>query len=375
MGHSKARTRNVGAGFYEHDERINYFVKYRRKQNFGDYLPEIICKELLTYPRIEAEMFRLIGSVINEDWIRRDLLSLNGYLFGTIAFWCCGARDTKKISQQILSHCQFFGVRGPLTRDLLGLPSATVLGDPGLLAPLFHKPKLSSKTAGKTICIPHIHDTKSDEMLIEIAGTDVLIRPEIEASEHEMRNILDCIASAKFVLTASLHGAIIAAAYKRPFCFWDNGHIDILFKWHDFAGSVNIPAVFARNLRQAEAVWEAKVAPVIVLPSLADILDVAPFVPRPSSILRAKGYDMGEADKFAGIAAMFDELPSMALPQIYCLQSISTERRNRSRSLLPVVGRSIGSPAIRTVEKLLRYLLCFRRRLIPSILQLLGRFL
>lgn len=284
----------VGDGFVELDERIDYFIKFDREQNFGDYLPEIFCKELLAYPRIDADLFRLVGSVIDERWVRQDLSRTNGHIAGLIAYWCCGARGPTGLTPQTQSHCRFFGIRGPLSRDALGLPSDTVMGDPGLLAPLFHQPKPHPRTSGKVICIPHIQDTRPSADLLAMAGAETLVHPRIDASEAALGDLLDQIASADFVLSASLHGAIIACAYGRPFCFWDNGHLDVPFKWSDFAQSIGLEAVFAPDVAAARAVW-ADMAPRITIPPLAPILEVAPFTPQPHALLRALAHDSGDA--------------------------------------------------------------------------------
>ena len=288
------RQRWVGDGFAELDDRIDYFIKFAPTQNFGDYLPELFCKELLAYPRIDADMFRLVGSVIDERWVRRDLSRTNGHVAGLIAYWCCGARSAAGLTQQTRAHCRFFGIRGPLSRDALDLPADTVMGDPGLLAPLLHRPTPHPRTSGKAICIPHIQDGRSRDALLALSGADCLVHPEIAASEAALRDLLDQIASADFVLSASLHGAIVAAAYGRPFCFWDNGHLDVPFKWSDFARSIGIDAVFAANMTDARSIWAA-FAPHIVIPPLAPILEVAPFTPQPHALLRALAHDSHDA--------------------------------------------------------------------------------
>src|ERR1700712_1081465 len=96
------------------DHRIKYFVRGSTKQNFGDYLPEIFFREMLTFPRVSADVYRLVGSVIEEKWIRRDLRQTNGFAPGRIAYWCCGARNPIALSASTRQHCLFYGVRGPL---------------------------------------------------------------------------------------------------------------------------------------------------------------------------------------------------------------------------------------------------------------------
>jgi Polysaccharide pyruvyl transferase len=190
----------------------------------------------------------------------------------------------------VQARCSFFGVRGPLTRDRLGLAADTVIGDPGLLAPLFHAPIKLQEYANRSVCISHIHDAKSDSELLRLSGADLVLRPEIPATEHALRQILDKIASASFVLSGALHGAIPACAYGRPFSFWDNGRVDIPFKWQDFASSVNIPCVFAGNVAEGWRTYQ-DFSPQMRIPPLSPILEVRPFFIRPSALLRALCHD------------------------------------------------------------------------------------
>jgi hypothetical protein len=324
------------------DSRIKYFIRGAPRQNFGDYLPEIVFTHLLTYPKIDADIFRLVGSVIDDRWARSDLRQANGHLNGILAYWCCGARQSEPLRRSTKRHCRFFGVRGPLTRDALNLPPDTVLGDPGLLAPLFHVPREHAATMGRTICIPHIHEPKSHDELLRLSGAELILSPEIDASEDALRDILDKIASAEFVLTGSLHGAIIACAYKRPFAFWDSGHVDIPFKWEDFAGSINIPATFAKDLEEGRGIYRG-FADAIKLPPLAPILDVCPFVAKPAAIVRAMAYDgSGNLDALTSAAESLEGLTSSSPTEVYHLQNVSEKNRHRRKRLRTFFRRKVG---------------------------------
>ncbi len=324
--------RDIGQGFFETDERIHYLIKHNSVQNFGDYLPEILAKELLGYPRIDADEYRLIGSVIDDRWIRRDLRRINGHQDGLIAFWGCGKRGPEPMSVGVRRHCRFFGVRGPLTRDALGLPADTVLGDPGLLAPVFHAAKRHEATAGRTICLPHVQDVRTADELLATAGTDLLMQPSIASTEAALHDILDRIASADFVLSASLHGAIIACAYGRPFAFWDNGHLDIPFKWHDFAGSIGITARFAANLAEGRAIYREQ-QPAIRMPPLAPMLRECPFTAQPSALMRALAVDRGGAEGEMMMAAAASA-SAAGLDQLVDRQDLAvTSAQQRKRRL------------------------------------------
>ena len=90
--------------FRDHDPRIEYFMKGAPTRNFGDFLSEILPKEFMLHPRIEADVYRLVGSVIEPTYILRDLRHKIGLQSGHVAFWCCGMR-THVPSIQKLKPC------------------------------------------------------------------------------------------------------------------------------------------------------------------------------------------------------------------------------------------------------------------------------
>jgi hypothetical protein len=336
-------------GFRDHDPRINYFVKGAPTQNFGDYLPELLAKEFMLHPRVEADIYRLVGSVIDTTWILRDLRHTIGSRSGHVAFWCCGMRTNVALDPKVRAMCSFFGARGPLTRDLLNLPKDTPLGDPGLLAPLFHRPSNVPQYEGRVICVPHIQDLKSDAELLKMSGADLILRPEIAPTEGELRLILNKLASASFLLTGALHAAIIACAYGRPFAYWDNGHLDIPFKWQDFASSVNIPCTFVKNVSEGIKTYRNSIAPQLRIPPLSPILEVCPFFIRPSALLRALAHDGLLPIENARLAAQaLEDLNCFKPSTVYELQDRSARyRANRDR-----MQRIIGVRAGRTKEAL-----------------------
>lgn len=268
---------------------VRYWLQNEAVRNFGDYLAEFIGKRVMLTPKVSAERFHLIGSVIDERNIATELLDMKPG--STIAYWGCGMRHELSIDPAYLQRCTFFGVRGPHTRKWLGLPESTPVGDPGLLLPLIYTPKPSEVTAGKSVCIPHIQDTHADEALLALSNADILLKPAISDGDDGVMAFIDQIASAEFVLSGSLHGAIVAAAYGRNFAFWDTGHLDVGFKWRDFAASVGIPTAFVANIGQGAVVHYHLIAQNLKLPQLAPMLDACPFVVRPAVLLRAMARD------------------------------------------------------------------------------------
>lgn len=354
-GKAAEHDRGEQPGFAGHDERIRYFVNGAPRQNFGDYLPELIAKELLLQPRVDADAYRLIGSVIHDEWIRRDLRRSVGVEDGIVAFWGCGMREAQSLPTRTMRLCRFHGVRGPLTRELLGLPEDTVIGDPGLLAPLLHTPSCDAATAGRTLCLPHVQDARDAEALRGLAGADAIVRPEIAASEAALRAVLDRIADARFVLTASLHGAIVACAYGTPFAFWDNGHLDVPFKWQDFAASVGVPCEFARDVAAGQALYRSVLAPRLRRPPLAPLLDVCPFAVRPAALVRALVID-GTLAADAGVADVQAALTALASAQPAALQRLLADAaaRRAARARLSFALRADAGGAVEALKAVLR---------------------
>jgi hypothetical protein len=270
---------------------VFYWLRGQPIQNFGDFLTEYFLAKLLMAPRIYAAGYRLIGSVIESNIIRSDLRDAQAGLAGHMAYWSCGMRENKPLNPELQARCNFFGVRGPLTRDLLGLGSYTTLGDSGFLLPLIYTPRLSPRSTGLSICVPHFNDKNSDEVLLADTETDLVVRPAVASTLESLEQVVDDIASAGFVLTGSLHAAIMACAYDVPFAFWDNGQVNIPFKWWDLAASLDIPAVFVGDSRQGQTVYNKVVRPKLRKPKLLPILEACPFHVCPSALCAAVAKD------------------------------------------------------------------------------------
>lgn len=220
-----------------------YYTSERRLKNFGDYLSVWLASKFVSPPLIEATAYHLIGSVIDAVNIRDDVSRLKMTGDYKIVYWCCGMRDWNPVPSELREHCVFLGVRGYLTRDLLGLPVDTPIGDPALLCPVIYQPRHDPLSAKKSVCIPHYSETKSYMHIRNETGADEVISP-IVADFGDVERLIDCITSASFVLCGSLHAAIVACAYNVPFAFFESGAIDAPFKWHDFASSIGYEVRF-----------------------------------------------------------------------------------------------------------------------------------
>jgi hypothetical protein len=77
-----------------------------------------------------------------------------------------------------------------------------------------------------------------------------------------MRNAFSAvrlIAGAEFVLTGSLHGAVLAQSYNVPWAAYnDGGFVDAPPKWYDWAAYLGVDIKFANNLEEGRRWWEEK---------------------------------------------------------------------------------------------------------------------
>jgi hypothetical protein len=271
------------------DERIVHWTEGWPKHNFGDLLSAWLHEHALIAPLVDADRYRLLGSAIHSTVVRNDIEQCGSTLPATIALWGCGQRDATPLDDALRPHCLFFGVRGPLTRDALGLPADTPIGDPGLLVPL-----LRPRRAGpgeEVLCVPHFSEPGDPEALRQRAGADALVSPAV-AGFDELEALVDRIAGARFVLAGALHAAIVACAYGVPFGFWDTGFVDIPFKWHDFAASLGVELPFSHTVAEAEQHFAA-VAGKMRRPRASDILGCCPFAVRPAVLAAAWCQDAG----------------------------------------------------------------------------------
>lgn len=264
--------------------RSYYWLENSVVKNLGDYIAVLVLNAL-GYTCVSRDHTRL--QVVNPG---RCLLPIGSILWnrtferisGPIDVWGSGWRGTP-LPPEIMQRVQFHAVRGPRTVAGLGLPADTPLGDPALLLPRLRQ--RSIKHHGRTLVIPHFYRidqmlarqrcrlTGCDEFLsVRIMGAPVTAR---RISLRHLRRMLAAwvrlgipvhtawqaiyrIAGADFVLTGSLHGAIIAQAYDVPWAAYDDGYVDVPEKWCDWADYLRIHIAFVSDLKNGLEWWNAE---------------------------------------------------------------------------------------------------------------------
>ncbi len=273
---------------------LRYWLQGRGTQNFGDFLSAYFLRYLFLPLPSSGRDLRLVGSCI-DDWFVEPPPQLpdGGPLEGAgPIFWGCGLRTENGLSPERRSAAEILAVRGPLTRSALRLGNTVPIGDPGLLLPALHPGDIPRRRTGATLLIPHFHDGRGDADLIAATGCSAALRPNVPNDLTAVGEFIDHIVASEFVLCGSLHAAVVAAAYGRPFAFWDSGDIDLPFKWQDFAASIAIPCEFQPNLAAAQAHYEAEIAPSVRIPVLWPLLVAAPLPVRPDAFIKVVEMDI-----------------------------------------------------------------------------------
>ena len=207
-------------------------------RNWGDelnkyFLEYITHKKLYFIPFTQSYLkpmthYVLIGSILTFYNLNKSIIYGSGII------------DPEKgvvgVPEKVIS------VRGPKTRDVLlksGIECPEVYGDPALLLPVFYKPKLASDK-GRIIIIPHMN-TSIKEVKKSCDGiiSDSCILSLTDY--NRWTDIVDAICSAKFVVSESLHGLIVAETYGIPNVWVEfKDHPDYWdFKYNDFYASIN----------------------------------------------------------------------------------------------------------------------------------------
>ncbi len=217
--------------------------------NFGDELNGWMWREL--YPELfdsdrdgdDGIDFIGIGTILDRQLPSRGLNVVLGS--GT------GYAPPPDIRANPAQWC-VYGVRGPLTAELLDLPREAVLTDPAILLADHPRWRRDSRhgeegsaeggsgeginAEGKVIFVPHWKSIRFGQWqaACEIAQID-FVDPCGDA-----REVIDRIAGARLVVAESMHAAIIADALRVPWVPVVLSREVAPFKWADWAATVGL---------------------------------------------------------------------------------------------------------------------------------------
>lgn len=205
--------------------------------NFGDELSRAVVAEAAGLP---------------VDWAapeRAELVAVGSVLEiaagapGRVTVWGTGLRGdpTPDRREVLLSNIErVLAVRGPRTRDALGLPADTPLGDPGLLA---YRHVTRAARPREVLVIPHFTQWNTGAGRQQVAAAAGAGLRVVEPSVAPLA-MLRRIAAAQFVYSASLHGVIVAHALGVPAQLLRAEEVrppEPLWKYEDYFDSMALP--------------------------------------------------------------------------------------------------------------------------------------
>ncbi len=236
--------------------------------NLGDVLSPIICRWMLDREAIPVDKtitktrhLMAVGSILGG----------NGFFDATV--WGSGIKSFDQISslgkRKYFQKLDIRAVRGPLTRDALlgcGYQCPMVFGDPAILMPLIYQPKKVIPDGTALI----LHFKQGMQMIQNVKTID------IRTDDYE--TFIDTLCSCEKVISASLHGIILAEAYGIPTVFLGEERNSEILKYYDWYFSTG-----RKNVRFATSLQEALEMTPMELPNISKMQE---------HILKAFPYDL-----------------------------------------------------------------------------------
>lgn len=201
--------------------------------NVGDLLAPIITEQITSKEVIKV--FKKIPEEYKGERILAGLGSFLGY-YGDypITVWGTGFEPgylnrTARINPGSRLNWRYHAVRGHLTKTVLGIKDNVVIGDAGLVMPVFYNPVVLKGNPKRYF---RHYSNKSNSTI-----NDEFI---IHSTRMNPFKAIDLISNSRFIFTEALHIAILAHAYGIPWAWSLNKHKRAMFKWFDWFSSLNI---------------------------------------------------------------------------------------------------------------------------------------
>lgn len=214
---------------YRIKEKGVYLEWWDESPNLGDCLAPVIFDWMIKQNNIDLHHVK-----------QKVHLMTIGSLVGAARFdsviWGSGIMNAYNLSNMI-KHRKYVkydlrAVRGPLTAAYLKEAGynleGVVYGDPGVLMPLIYNPQVKKKYKYGLIS----HHTK----MINYKSDDC---KTIDIRTSNYQSFINDILSCDKILSASLHGIILAESYNIPAVFINDGVNDQIMKYIDWYYSTN----------------------------------------------------------------------------------------------------------------------------------------
>jgi coenzyme F420-reducing hydrogenase beta subunit len=246
---------------YRNRPIVWYWREEKREVNYGDYITEVLLRGFghkpVAYSLAKDLGLRLdscllvIGSELHRQMI--DHLRVS-----TVHVWGQGKGHGDPFDMQQEPYCskvRIHAVRGPHTLKQLNLDEDMPMGDPGLLLPLVMRIK---KDPGqhKVSYIPHWSNRYSArEKLPEIGAERVV---DVMCQRRGFKAKVTEVVSSSFVLTNSLHTAIVCEAYGTPWalCLPAGHELNFPDKWRDWFEYLGVADYAAQGYKDGLEWWQ-----------------------------------------------------------------------------------------------------------------------
>uniref|UniRef100_A0A6C0BN66 Polysaccharide pyruvyl transferase domain-containing protein n=1 Tax=viral metagenome TaxID=1070528 RepID=A0A6C0BN66_9ZZZZ len=194
-------------------------------QNWGDNISVFMfkklskrgtCRQLSCFGQGQHPNYLTIGSILRfAD--NNSIVWGTGFLFNTepigVRSWDRSPALHNKVFTKPAKVC---AVRGKLTRKKLlsmGIACPEVYGDPALLFPMFYQPRVKKVYALGVIAHYKHREHATIQRFKKRPG--VLVIDIFQTGVHKLRFIRQ-VLSCRYIVSSSLHGLVVADAYRIP---------------------------------------------------------------------------------------------------------------------------------------------------------------
>lgn len=223
--------------FFVHAEQkvsLLYFKPAKFESNFGDALSPRIVERIIHRQLDQKSEYKqqllAVGSILH-------LAHDNDVVWGS------GFNGKISHKQHKYTCLDVRAVRGPLTRKFLlsrGIKCPEIYGDPALLLPILF-PELKAEPTVDYIVIPNLNEIDAFKDF-----------PNLVLPTKDCISVVQAILKAKFVISGSLHGIVVAEAFGIPARLIRITNEEHLFKYRDYyLGTGRKHFRVARSLKEA----------------------------------------------------------------------------------------------------------------------------
>lgn len=243
---------------------IWYWREDRKVINLGDYITQVLLNRF-GYKTVAYSDAKALGILSNYDFcllvigseLHKDMI--DWLEVPQVFIWGQGKGHGEYFDVKLepyASKLKIFAVRGPHTKRQLGLDKSLPEGDPALLMPLFFKVKRDPANC-KVAYVPHWTNRSNWQTKLPQLGAEKFI--DIMCTRKHFWRKLREIVSARFVLTNSLHTAIVCHAYGTPWalCLAEGDELNFPDKWRDFFELLGLGTDIdiVSNYQEGQAWW------------------------------------------------------------------------------------------------------------------------